>query len=720
VVLAGFAVGVGVMDGADIGVLLSLLVALAGVYQGLTWAGPRGRNLGLAVGRIALVTVCAVFLAAEAVSVLVATQIKGASVLGEEHTKEEKWAFATQWSLPKKEALVLAIPGLFGYRHDTPKDMAFFQHAYRGGAYWGAVGSDLSWDLYFSSGKKIPPHGSPRFTGGGNYAGILVDLVAVWAFAQALRKNNSAFSLPMKQWIWFWAAVGTISLLFAFGRFAPFYQLIHPLPFFSSIRNPGKFLIFVDLSVVTLFAYGIDGLWRRYLAPPAGSPGKSVQPSKAAVTRPDLFDRRWKLGCLAALCAAVLGYAFYASNRSALLQYLQDIQIDPETAEATIGFSLGQVRWFLLFFALAVGLVLSVIAGRFSGARARLGGVLLGSLLVLDLGRANLPWIICWDIQEKYSSNPIVNMFREKPYERRVAGLPFRPPPQLAALGYLYSLEWAQHHFLFYNIQSLDVIQMPRTPRDLEAFDKALAFDSTTNTLHRISRRWQLTNTRYLLGPTGFLELLNNQLDPVQHRFRIAQRFDIAPKPGVDFDPSNPETWTALPATNGNYAVFEFTGVLPRARLYNQWQVNPDDASVLNQLASPSFEPETSVFVSEGAPAPGGSSPNESAGSVQFLSYAPKDIVLEAEALAPSLLLLNDKYDPAWKVAVDGKPQQLLRANFIMRGVFLPKGRHQVEFRFEPPLATLYVSLSAISLGVVLCGLLLAFRLRPKAPPSGN
>jgi len=709
VVLAGFAIGLGVMDGADIGVLLSLLVVLVAVYQGLTWAGSRSRNLGLAVGRIAVVTVCALFLAAEAVSILVATQIKATSVLGDERTKEEKWAFATQWSLPKKEALVLAIPGLFGYRGDTPRDMAFFRRAYAGGSYWGAVGSDLSWDLYFSSGKQIPPHGSVRFTGGGNYAGILVDLVAVWAVAQSLRRRNSVYSLAMRQWIWFWAVIGVISLLFAFGRFAPFYQLIHPLPFFSSIRNPGKFLIFVDLSLVVLFAYGVHGLWGRYLGTIAQPAAKKAPPPGGAGPAPDSFDRHWKLGCLVALAVSGIGYFSYASNRNGVLQYLQDVQFDAESAKAIASFSLGQVRWFLLFFTLAIVLVLSVIAGRFDGARARLGALLFGSLLVLDLGRANLPWIICWDIEEKYSSNPILDFFREKPSEQRVAILPFRPPPQLAALNYLYSLEWGQHHFLYYNIQSLDVVQMPRATRDLEAFEKALAFDGTSNTLHHLSRRWQLTNTRHLLGPTGFLGVLNDQLDPQHRRFRVARRFDIAPKPGIEFDATNPETWTAAPNTNGNYAVFDFTGVLPRARLYNQWQINTNHAAVLEQLASPGFDPERTVFVSQGPPPTSGPVANDSAGEVEVLSYAPKQVVVQTQSAAPSLLLLNDKYDPAWKVAVDGQPQELLRANFIMRGVFLPAGRHRVEFRFEPPLATLYVSLTAIALGSVLVAWLLAF-----------
>ena len=49
----------------------------------------------------------------------------------------------------------------------------------------------------------------------------------------------------------------------------------------------------------------------------------------------------------------------------------------------------------------------------------------------------------------------------------------------------------------------------------------------SADTYYLMARRWELTNTRYLLGVAGFLGILNEQLDPVQHRFRIAQRFDF-------------------------------------------------------------------------------------------------------------------------------------------------------------------------------------------------
>jgi uncharacterized membrane protein YfhO len=82
------------------------------------------------------------------------------------------------------------------------------------------------------------------------------------------------------------------------------------------------------------------------------------------------------------------------------------------------------------------------------------------------------------------------------------------------------------------------------------------------------------------------------------------------------------------------------------------------------------------------------------------------------------VLLLNDKFDPHWQVFVDGKPAELLRCNFIMRGVYLTPGAHTVEFKFTLPNQFLYISLAAIVVGVLLCGFLIFLERRRPASAS--
>ena len=98
-----------------------------------------------------------------------------------------------------------------------------------------------------------------------------------------------------------------------------------------------------------------------------------------------------------------------------------------------------------------------------------------------------------------------------------------------------------------------------------------------------LARHWELTNTRYLLGAAGFLNILNQQLDPGRNRFQIAMRFDVVPKPGIEHI-SELEDFTAVTNSTGQLALFDFTGALPRASLYGSWKVNTD-TSLINATA---------------------------------------------------------------------------------------------------------------------------------------
>src|SRR5205807_2582803 len=143
-----------------------------------------------------------------ALATLIGTQIKGIAGMNQDaETKREHWDAATMWSLPKLETLRVIIPGLFGYRMDTAN----------GGNYWGTVGQEPGWEETHK--------GQPRHSGSGEYAGVPVVLIAFWALFRSLRAKGSPFSALQQKSIWFWASAALISLLFAFGRHAPFYQI---------------------------------------------------------------------------------------------------------------------------------------------------------------------------------------------------------------------------------------------------------------------------------------------------------------------------------------------------------------------------------------------------------------------------------------------------------------------------------------------------------------
>ena len=143
-------------------------------------------------------------------------------------------------------------------------------------------------------------------------------------------------------------------------------------------------------------------------------------------------------------------------------------------------------------------------------------------------------------------------------------------------------------------------------------------------------------------------------------------------------------------------AVLEFTGALPRVRLYSNWLITTNDSEILSLLANGIFDPHQSVIVANSIPQPPPTAmTNTAPGEVKFTSYAPKLIRFHAECPTPSVLLHNDKHNPNWKVTVDGQPAELLRCNYLMRGVYLNPGSHEIEFRYEPSTKALKITLVA-------------------------
>ena len=676
-VLVGLCVGMGVAEGADVGALCSLFVGLFLICQAGVTPGSRVKNLLTGGARLTVIAICAALLAACAVSELVSNDIKGiAGAKQDATTRAEHWNWATQWSLPKSETLGILVPGLFGYRADSID----------GTGYWGNIGRAAEWTDYLEKRTQNPPEDLYiRNSGSGYYAGVLVLMLAFWALVQSLQKN-SVFDSAQRKWIWFWAVVAVISLLLAFGHYAPFYRFIYALPYFSTIRNPIKFLYFMSMASLALFAFGVDGLWRCYM-------NRRVPNQKES--RPGRFENLWLFGSIIIAGLLVVAAIVYAANRNSLEQYLHAEQFNSADAHQIATFSVRQVSFFVAFFA-GAAVIVNLALRRVLPSKAI---VIFGLFLLADFGFANFPWITMVNYEEQNATNPILSSLQDKPYEHRVALMPIENSGGPSALEQVYKGDWRLHQFPFSNIQTLDIVQLSRMPEDIKAFGKQ--FESAPIQLFR---KFQLTNTRYVFCAANALNLINDTMDPVKHRFRIVERFNFTPRSGI-VDVLKVWDLTAFPDINGLFAVVEFTAALPRAKLYSQWSINTNAAAVLEQLNNPQFDPEQTVFVTGTAPEPAKTLVPD-AGTVSITSYAPKRVELKAEAATPAILLLNDRFDPNWKVFVDGQRQTLLRCNYLMRGVHLESGSHTVEFRFQPPIWPLWVSLATLAVGFVLIGFL--------------
>lgn len=159
--------------------------------------------------------------------------------------------------------------------------------------------------------------------------------------------------------------------------------------------------------------------------------------------------------------------------------------------------------------------------------------------------------------------------------------------------------------------------------------------------------------------------------------------------------------------------VFEVPGVLPRASIYTSIELVPDD-DVLARLKNPAFDlhkravvsRETTRGADEKAIADLAQSPATPVAAANITTYQSQRVRIEANAIAPSLLVLNDANYPGWGAYVNGKEVPIVWANYLFRGVPIPSGKSVVEFRYEPLSFRLGAIVALLSL-VILAGLVI-------------
>jgi hypothetical protein len=112
-------------------------------------------------------------------------------------------------------------------------------------------------------------------------------------------------------------------------------------------------------------------------------------------------------------------------------------------------------------------------------------------------------------------------------------------------------------------------------------------------------------------------------------------------------------------------------------------------------------------------------SPSSSPGTVEMLAYRPCSIRLRTTAPEPGFLVLLDVFYPGWNVYVDGAPADLRRTNAVFRGVAVPAGTHEIEFRFQPdPFRNGLIAALATLLLLAVGGLYLRFSTSPAPAPK--
>jgi hypothetical protein len=147
--------------------------------------------------------------------------------------------------------------------------------------------------------------------------------------------------------------------------------------------------------------------------------------------------------------------------------------------------------------------------------------------------------------------------------------------------------------------------------------------------------------------------------------------------------------------------------VLPRATVVGEYRVVSPARAIIDSVSAGGHDPTTLTWLE--------TDPHLTLGPVagakaEITSYRLNDLAVRVTTPGAALLRVSDLWYPDWVATVDGKPAEILRADFMLRAVPVPAGTHTVEFQFRTPavrlgltlsIASLFASLALLAVGLV-------------------
>lgn len=679
--LAGACVGLMLLEQQDVGLLAGLFLGAYALVRLIMTAGKRWTAWLSTLIPIAIV---GLILSGMTALRVYETQVTEASVIRD---AQEQWNFVTQWSMVPSEWPDLIAPGYAGWHTGHPEV-----------PYWGRIGQSPGW--------RETGRGFRNFRLDSLYIGILPVFFAVFGVGLAImgvRKQTGGASDPgasvpsgrhqeerlkhhsgkrnrgetldasahgLNIIVLVWGVLAVLALLLAFGKYCPIYRLFYQLPLVGNIRAPIKFLHNFQVIIGILAAYGMHRLFF----------------SGRAIDRRTLRRAGWIASGLALLMlfSALLAQAPAIEQRFA------------EWGAQAAGIAAGISRAWLHAAVMAgmFGCLVFLAGGRRIGpSRVRLLGLIPIAAVCFDSVYLTSRYFKADNVAAMRSGNPVMDYLKEHQGQERV---------------FCFSQEgvynmWISRDFLYHGINGFNFGQMPRMPGDYQSF------------LSQIGGNWhrlmQLSSCRYGLAPAPIYAQIAGG-DGMEQALRPIAGFRFVRRHGGISTELISEV-----AHPTDQVLFEFRPALPRLALFEHWETAPDNEA-LARIASPEFDPLQNVVVSDALPV--SAVPSQVPAlhqAAEVVESDPRRIAAITSSGTGGILLFTQRYQPGWTVSVNGKPQPVLRCNYLNMGVHVPPGQSHVVFKSPQHAGQLIVEASALLLSCVAAGaLIFSF----KAAPGGK
>ena len=437
--------------------------------------------------------------------------------------------------------------------------------------------------------------------------------------------------------------LGLFAILVCFGSHFPLYAFLYEhLPLFNKFRIPVMAVILLQLAAAVGTAWGVSAALEAP-APDAGREGaaraRAPRAGRGAVDRVVLVS-----GVLLA-AALLLGLAGREALRGAYVSFALGVNpgIPRELADAAYGGFVSDLARVSALGLLALGVVELCRRGRVPAGGA---GVALLGLLLIEL----------WPVSGRVMKPVIGEVTARRLDAGRDDVVEFFERQQDAGQFRILPLEEFQsNRFAGFGIASVGGYHAAKPRLFQDFFDARLQQDPS----------WlRLLNVRYIVT--------QRPLEGVPPYLRLAYQ--------------------------GSGAVYENLVALPRATVVGAWQVVSPAKAILDSVSAGTRDAAAFTWLEKDP----GIAPADVAGaSATIASYRLNEVAVDVETPVPALMRLADLWYPDWSATVDGARSEVLKADYLLRAVAVPAGRHRVTFRFESRAVRNGLLLSAASLAAV-------------------
>lgn len=526
------------------------------------------------------------------------------------------------WSYGRLETLNLFIPRLMGGGSQEPEAKEIMNKVQE--LVQENVTSQAEMDRISKGFSSVTYWGDQPGTSGPAYQGAVVCFLALLGFFFASKKY--------RYWI---LGASTLTILLAWGsNFMPLSDFfIDFVPFYNKFRAPSSILVVVEL-LFPLIA--IIGLYKFF------TDEKLTEEYKKKIL---LYVGGGTLGFIFILLIFGKGLlGFYTDNEKLyfppfLLDYLVDERFKLFKIDAIKAFIYVAITAAVLFLTMKKKLSQNIAL------------IIIGVVSLFDL----------WTVNKRYlnDENYVDKVFAENPFQTEGSDLLAEKVQANPSLGSI-----------------LANVNVNKTLETIAEKDK-----SHYRIFNNILGTFSETNTSYFKSSIGGYHAvkLRRYDDVINEYFQITDSVKVPnvlnllnAKYWVVGGPENPQTVPNTKANGNAWFVSDIQFVnSPNEEIKSIGVINSKRTAVV-------ASEDKSYFSNKPVQA-------DSTAFINLTKYQPNELEFKSESKTPQLAVFSEIYYPhGWKMFVDEKEVPYIKADYLLRAVHVPAGKHHIRMIFEP------------------------------------